>query len=721
MYLLDCYIEHPVRSIDQTFTYYSETPAVPGVRVTVSFNHRKVLGFVENASETDETPEEAGRRLGMEIKPVDEVLDAEPLITEELAGLARQMKHDTLSTMISCYQVMLPSKIKPKTTSQKAVEENWVKLSGEEVSLTPKELQAYCYLRDNGPMKYADLRKEFPNQARSLVSKKAAELYSKEKEAVSTRTGIANKGPKLNEEQAAAVQTIEESTDTVFLLHGQTGSGKTEVYLHLAKHALDQGKQVLILVPEIALTPQMISRVSERFGEELAIYHSGLNPQEKYEQYRMVRTGKASVVVGTRSAVFLPFQSLGLIVMDEEHDASYKQDSQPAYHCRDAALFRAEYHHCKLVLGSATPSLESYARALKNVYHLVTLSSRVNRTMPDVTVVSLRDAMRQGQSYILTDTLQEKMAETLAAGKQAILLLNRRGYHTMLRCRSCKEPVKCRHCDITMSYHHNSRMMVCHSCGASFRVPDVCPSCRSNAGFSTYGFGTEKLEQEVKSSFPSAKVLRMDADTTGVKNGHEKILEAFGKHEADILVGTQMIAKGLDYPDVTLVGILNGDEGLSRTDYRSCEVTFDLLMQAAGRSGRADARGEVVIQVFDPDHYAVEAASKQDYDLFFRKEMAFRHNAMEPPYTYLISLTVSSGKEEECRRTGAQLLQNLHGSFKTIGIIALPRRRDSYRCRLILKGRNLDEMRDAVRTMFAQIPELSKKDIRIDVNPMTLE
>ena len=721
MYLLDCYIEHPVRSIDQTFTYYSEEPAVPGVRVMVSFNHRSVLGFVEQAAETDETPQEAGARLGCEIKPVDQILDQEPLITEELADLAKQMKQDTLSTMISCYQVMLPSKVKPKTTSQHIIEEKWIRLTDAEVSLTPKELEAYCFLRDSGPMKYAELRQKYPNQARALVTKEAAETYSMEKEAASVKTGIVTVGPELNAEQQAAVAEIEAGSDTVYLLHGQTGSGKTEVYLRLASHALEQGKQVLILVPEIALTPQMISRVSERFGEELAIYHSGLNPQEKYEQYRMVRSGRASVVVGTRSAVFLPFRSLGLIVMDEEHDPSYKQDSQPAYHCRDAAIFRAEYHHCKLVLGSATPSLETYARALKNVYHLVTLKSRVNNTLPEVTIVPLRNAMKQGQSYIITDVLAQKLDETLRQGKQAILLLNRRGYHTMLRCRSCKEPLKCRHCDITLSYHHATKTMVCHSCGASFPIPRECPSCHSREGFATYGFGTEKLEQEVKDRFPSARVLRMDADTTSVKNGHEKILNAFGNHEADILVGTQMIAKGLDYPDVTLVGILNGDEGLSRTDYRSCEVTFDLLMQAAGRSGRADTKGEVVLQVFDPDHYAVVAAARQDYELFFRMEMKYRHAAMQPPYTYLISLTVSSRQEEACETAAHAMLQGLQGPFRTIGVIPLPRRRDSFRNRLILKGQNLDAMREAVRSLFETMPDLRKKDIRIDVNPMTLE
>ncbi len=721
MYLLECYIEHPVRSIDRTFTYLSDVPAEAGVRVSVPFRSRTVIGFVERVQETQETKEEVCERLGYEVLPVCEILDQEPLITPELSALAEKMKQDTLSTMISCYQVMLPGKVKPRASGQKAVQEKWVRLSDQEVSLTPKELAAYQFVQQEQTLLYSRLRRHFPNQARSLIVKHALEVFQKEKEADAIVSAVLNPGPQLSNEQKKAVQTIEEGEETVYLLHGQTGSGKTEVYLHLAEDALKMGKQVLILVPEISLTPQMIARVSSRFAAGLAIYHSGLNPQEKYEQYRMIKNGRASVVVGTRSAVFLPFASLGLIVMDEEHDMSYKQESQPAYHCRDAALFRAEYHHCKLVLGSATPSLESYARGIKGVYHMVTLQNRINRTLPKVTVVPLKSAMQNGESYILTDTLAEKIDAVLKQKRQAILLLNRRGFHTMLRCRSCKEPLMCRHCDITLSYHRSSGSMVCHSCGSSFPVPDRCPSCGSRDGFASFGFGTERLEEEVKRRFPEARVLRMDADTTSVKNAHESILSSFGRHEADILVGTQMIAKGLDYPDVTLVGILNGDEGLNRTDYRSCEMTFDLLMQAAGRSGRADVPGEVVLQVFDPDHYAVRTAAQQNYSSFFREEMKFRHMAQEPPYTYLISLTVYSREERDCAKTADVLKNRLNGNFRTIGVITLPKRKDSSRARVILKGKNLDEMRNAVRELLETAGELRRKDIRIDVNPMSLE
>lgn len=720
MYLLDCYIEHPVRSVDQTFTYCAEAPCEPGVRVTVDFNHREITGFVSDVHETDETIEQASQRIGYPIKPVKEILDEESLITPELVSLAAWMKEATLSTTISCYQSMLPGKVKPKGKNKGVVEETWVSVSDREVSLTPKQLAAYQFVEENGPLLYSRLRRHFPSLAKKLVEKGAVIQFRKEREAPS-RSAEVKEGPKLTADQLRAVNEIEESSDRVFLLHGQTGSGKTEVYLHLAKHALERGKQVLILVPEISLTPQMIERVSSRFGSELAIYHSGLNPQEKYEQYRMVRNGRAEIVVGTRSAVFLPFQNLGLIVMDEEQDASYKQDNQPAYHCRDAAVFRAEYHDCKVVLGSATPSLESYARTLKNVYHLVELKERINLSLPEVTVVPLKEAMNNGESYILTDTLCRKMKDHLQAHKQVLLLLNRRGFHTMLRCSSCKEPLTCRHCDITLSYHHATKTMVCHSCGTSYPIPSVCPSCGSHERMMNLGFGTEKLEEEVRLRFPDCRVLRMDADTTSGHNAHEKILTAFGRHEADILVGTQMIAKGLDYPDVTLVGILNGDEGLKRSDYRSCEVTFDLLMQAAGRSGRSDAKGEVVLQVFDPEHYAVKAAAAQNYELFFQQEMRYRHAAQEPPYTYLISITIAHRNEAAMESLSARMLSELHGTFRVIGVIPLPRRRDLYRARILLKGKNLDEMRQALGSLLKEDRNLAAKDIRIDVNPLTLE
>lgn len=720
MYILECWIEHPVRSLDQTFTYLSEEKTEPGCRVLVDFNGRSTVGFVESVSRSDEDPEKIEQKTGTRLKQISAVIDKEPLINDELHDLAFRMKEDTVSTAISCFQCILPPKIRPSSSAGHAVCERWVRLSGREVSLTPKQLKAYCMVRDAGEMKYSELRAQFPSIARRLIENGALETVMKEKEAGRTVHAVRSTPLALTAAQKKAIDEIRSNSRQTVLLRGVTGSGKTELYLQLAEDALQEGKQVLILVPEIALTPQMIERVSGRFGEELAIYHSGLNAQEKYEQYRKVQTGRAAIVVGTRSAVFLPFSALGLIVMDEEHDTSYKQDSQPAYHCRDIAAWRASYHHCRLLLGSATPSLDSYARALKGVYGLVELDERVNRNLPSVTIVAMKEELKKGNA-VLSGVLKEKIADRLKKNEKCILLLNRRGYSSMLQCRSCGEPLMCPHCELAMSYHRGIRRMKCHFCGTELPVPDTCPSCGSKAGFMSYGFGTERLEMEVQKTFAGVRTLRMDADTTSRRNSHEKILRQFADGKADILLGTQMIAKGLDFPDVTLVGVISADRGLERSDFRSCEATFDLLVQAAGRSGRAEKTGEVIYQVFDPSHYAVQCAARQDYRTFFRMEMQFRHRGQYPPYTYMISMLVQGKDEKKVMRTAAWLRENLGGSYKVIGVIALPRLSDRYRARLILKGKDLNEMRKDISTLLKTDDSSRINLIRIDVNPMVLD
>lgn len=720
MFIITCWIEHPVRRLDQTFTYLSKEAIEPGCRILVPFGKRELTGFVETCTSSNETEEELSKRLNMHLKYVKQVLDKEPLITEELHDLALWMRQAYLSTAISCFQAMLPSKIKPVSSNHHILYERWVKLSDTEVSLTPKQLEAYLSVKEKGEVRYSEFRKKYPNQARILIEKGALITFNKEKEAVQKETDHLSEPLPLLPCQKKAYEEIMNTNDEVYLIKGVTGSGKTEVYLHLAEDALNDHKQVLILVPEISLTPQMIKRVKERFGSKLAVYHSGLNAQQKYEQYKLVKEGKAEIVVGTRSAVFLPFASLGLIVMDEEHDASYKQENQPCYHARDIAIWRGRYHHCKVVLGSATPSLESYARALKHVYHLIEMNQRINHTLPEIQIVSMRKNMKKGGNPVISEELKASLQQCLKEHKQAILLLNRRGYHTKLRCRDCGEVLKCPHCDIAMSWHRDIHKLKCHTCGYEMKVPRICPYCGSTTGFTTYGFGTERLEAEVQAAFPDARILRMDADTTSRKDAHEKLLASFERHEADILLGTQMIAKGLDYPDVTLVGVINGDAGLARNDFRSVETTFDLLMQAAGRSGRSQDPGKVIYQVNDPGHYAVQCAARQDYETFFRYEMQFRHAGQYPPYTYLIALTVADSNQQACDHLAIEIKNSLHGNFKVIGIITLLKIQDKARDRIILKGRNLDEMREAIQK-FLNETALDIKGLRIDVNPMVLE
>lgn len=720
MYVIQLWIEYPSRQLDRTFSYCHTQSLAMGTRVLVLFHGRRQIGFVESSAYLEETLTAYKQKHGFQLQQIQEVLDQEPLLNDELHALALWMRQETLSPAISCFRTMLPEKIKPAMNRPQIVKEEWVRISEKDIPLTTKERLAWQYVKENGPLLYRHLRRQYPSQALALIKKGALIREEKEREAAEVIGKKQQRTFSLTHLQQKAVAEIDAGTKEVCLLYGVTGSGKTEIYMELARQVLQKGKQVLFLVPEIALTPQMISRVQERFGADLAIYHSALNAQEKYEQYRKVKTRRVSVVVGTRSAVFLPFANLGLIIMDEEHDASYKQDVQPSYHCRDIAVFRGKYNHCKVILGSATPSLESFARARKGVYQLVCLPQRINHSFPKVTLINMKNAIRQGESYILSDLLLQKIQDRLQKHQQIILLLNRRGYNSVLRCKTCKEVIVCPHCDLAMSWHRDVQALKCHACGMSMPLLRRCSKCGSTQGFATYGYGTQRLEEEVLKHFPQARILRMDADTTTGKNSHEKILRAFGNQEADILLGTQMIAKGLDYPHVTLVGILGGDEGLSHNDYRSCEMTFDLLVQASGRSGRSDAAGEVIMQVFDPDHYAVQAAIRQNYELFYHDEMQFRHAGMYPPYTYMIALTVIGKNKEDVQKTAHDLKERLHGPFKVIGVIMLLKIRDHERGRILIKGRNLDVMRESVRNALENCKETRVK-IRVDVNPLTLE
>lgn len=722
MYIVDCWIEHAIRSIDTTYSYLSETEVPVLSRVEIEFHFQKTLiGFVKSCEYTEKSREQLEEERGYPLKYIQSVLDKEPLLTEELEEVALWMKEQTVSTTISCFQCMLPSVIKPSTTKKKPVQERWVKLSEKEVSLTPKQLEAYRYVLERKEVLYADLRKKYPNTAHILIEKEAVVPFYKEKTAVSNSHETVEKARVLTPSQQKALDEIHHSEQRVVLLRGVTGSGKTEIYFQLAEEQLKKGKQVLLLVPEIALTPQMIDRVTRRFGQELAIYHSALSPQEKYEQYLKVKNNEARIVVGTRSAVFLPFTDLGLIVLDEEHETSYKQDKQPSYHCRDVAVFRAKYHHCRVLLASATPSLDSYARAIKGKYGLVELTERVNKTLPEITVIDRKKELQNGASGILSPVLQKKIQERLIKKESTILLLNRRGYVSIMKCRKCEEVLYCPHCDIAMSYHKDIHRLKCHTCGYEMAVPKQCPSCGSMSGFTTFGYGTEKLEEELHTLFPDIRTLRMDKDTTIRKNSHESIFRKFSKGNVDVLLGTQMIAKGLDFPNVTLVGVLQGDAGVQRTDFRSCETTFDLLMQAGGRSGRSDKPGEVVYQVLHPDHYAVQCAAKQDYVSFFKREMHYRHEGMYPPYSYFISVLVFGKDENAAMKLALELKQQVTGDFVTIGIIHLLKIRDEHRFRVLLKGKDLDSMRHALQKWMDTRSANEVNRIQIVVNPMTLD
>ena len=486
------------------------------------------------------------------------------------------------------------------------------------------------------------------------------------------------------------------------LIHGITGSGKTEVYMELISHVLSAGRQVIVLIPEISLTWQTVMRFYLRFGNRVSVLNSRMSAGERYDQYERARTGDIDIIIGPRSALFAPFSSLGLIIIDEEHENAYKSELSPRYDAREAAAMRARASQATLILGSATPSLESYTRALRGEYGLFTMKerARADARLPQVEIVDLREELRAGNRSIFSRRLKELMEDRLAKKEQIMLFINRRGYANFVSCRSCGEAVKCPHCDVTLTLHRGGRMM-CHYCGYSVEQPKVCPSCGSRY-IAPFGTGTQKIETMAGELFPDARILRMDLDTTSKKGGHQEILSAFARGEADILIGTQMIVKGHDFPKVTLVGALAADLSLYASDYRCGEQTFALLTQAAGRAGRGELAGSVVIQTYQPDHYCIQTAARQDYESFYGQEMGFRRLLGYPPAVALLTVQMTCPREDvleqAAQRTAAWVeewnMEQKTGqkSFRLIGPVNAPvyKVNDIYRKILYIKHENYD-------------------------------
>ncbi len=716
------YIEHPVMELNRTFTYCCNDCHVQrGVRVRVPFGTKMLTGFVDHIEEVDETYQNT---LQYEIKAIHEIIDDEPLINEELFALGHWMSKTCVASAISCFQVMLPAKLKPRSKRKAILQEAWICFVKHQDHLTKKQQEVLNEMVQRRQMLRKDFLKKYKTVGKKLIEKGCLEIVMKEKEAPQQQLSIKDSPFSLSQEQKEAIKKIlEGNKHEIVLLHGVTGSGKTEVFLQIAKQTIQQGKQVLLLVPEISLTPQIVKQVKGRFGGEVAIYHSALNDQEKYEQYQLVKHRKVSIVVGTRSAIFMPFDQLGLIILDEEHDQSYKQDASPRYHCRDIAIFRGHHHQCKVVLASATPSLESYARAYKGVYKLVRMEQRINGHFPVVHLVEMKKAMKNGEHYLLSNTLLSAIYERLQRHEQILLLLNRRGYTPVLRCMECGYVAMCPQCDIAMSYHKTDNLLKCHTCGESKQQPINCPSCAKHR-WTHLGLGTQKLEEIIKVKFPTARVLRMDADTTSKKNAHEQILHSFQQHEADILLGTQMIAKGLDFEKVTLVGIVNGDALLNRSDYRCAELTYDLLEQACGRSGRGMYKGEVIIQAYDTTHYAITCAAKHDYVSFFQQEMKYRHLASYPPYAYLASMIFIHKDDEIAKEDAFKVKEQLHvcAGYRVLGPSALLKIKNKYRYRILLKGKNQNQLNEVVREVYqCHCKNKKKSRIEVDLQPIILE
>jgi len=628
--------------VDRIFDYLPVNGVEVGCRVLVPFGNRTVEGFCIGFTDTTDVPES-------KLKSVTEVLDDYPVITAELLGLMHRMKQTYRLRYVDLLRLFIPAQMRKGKVKPLRVGYAVLAARTEDEILAAVGARAHAqielveYIRAEGSCRVADLNKKFSAAAlRALVKKGVVEIVKERllRKPYSEVGGSGEKGHVLTPAQRRAYDTVTAEPRT-YLLHGVTGSGKTEVYMSIILNCLREGKSAIMLVPEISLTPQVLRQFRARFGDRVALLHSGLSSGERFDEWTRLREGAASIAIGARSAIFAPLSNLGAIIIDEEHDSSYISETNPRYFTHEVASLRAEANRCPLVLGSATPSMDSYHAARTGKYTLIEMPDRVNkRALPEISIVDMTREVRRGNPSIFSLELQTRLATCLQNGEQAILFLNRRGYASYQQCRACGYVVKCDDCDVSMVYHYEEQRLKCHYCGAKKEVLDVCPQCGSSA-IKQGAIGTERVQHELKKLFPTARILRMDNDTTQTKDAHAEILGAFARHEADILVGTQMVAKGHDFGACTLVGILDADLGLYLSDYRAVERTYQLITQVAGRAGRAELEGHVVLQTYSPRHYVFRFAVAGDYKGFYDKEINTRETAAFPPFTTVVRIIVS--------------------------------------------------------------------------------
>lgn len=713
-----------VKAVDQTFSYHVpkllENNIKIGVRVRIPFGNMILDGFVLGISDNSSYD-------NSKIKDIINVIDEEPVLNKEMLLLGKYMSDNLLASLSSCYQVMLPKALKAEVKSN-------IKIKYDRYLHRIKSIEEIDRYIDNC---------KYESQINLLCKLKEGDiLITKMSSSINTiikygfasiiyeeckrykYDGISNyKRVNLTDKQRLVSDTIISSfgkSDT-FLLYGVTGSGKTEVYMDVIEKAINNGKSAIMLVPEIGLTPQIVGKFISRFGNVISVLHSKLSDSERYDEYRKITNGESKIVIGTRSAIFVPFNNIGVIIIDEEHTSSYKQDNNPRYSAINVAEWRSKYHNCPLVLGSATPSLESFAKAGNHVYKLLSLTERAGGSvLPIVNIVDMKEEVKKG-NFILSDILKNKIGEVLDRGEQAIILLNRRGYSSTISCRECGYVYKCPNCDITYTYHKSSNNLKCHYCGYSMVLPNKCSICGSD-NLKDYGLGTEKLEETLNSLY-KARIVRMDVDTTSKKGQHQKIIDDFGEHKYDILIGTQMIAKGLDFPLVTLVGVVSIDSSLTSPDYRASENTFQLLSQVSGRAGRSENKGEVIVQTFNPDHYAITLAKNHDYIDFYKEEMKIRKMLKYSPYYYMVLVSITSKDYElgfkEANKIGSYIRNNINKDSIVLGptMANMFKVNNIYHYQIIIKYRKDDSLMKVLKFIIDMQVRNNKIDVSIDFNP----
>lgn len=712
-------VELSNKNIDRVFDYIVpetlKNDIKIGIRVTVPFGSQTLEGFVLGVkNDTSLTS----------LKEIINVVDKEVILDTELLELGKKMSLKYLSTLISCYQVMLPKALKAQAGTninkkiEKYVELNIDMSNLNNYKITSKQKEIIDLISEKGTV----LKKELSSSiVKTLVDKGILKEIEKEvyREVV-TDVSIKEKYPLTGDQQKVVDTVLSTFGEPItYLLHGVTGSGKTEVYMELIEWCLKNDKTSIVLVPEISLTPQMVDRFKSRFKESIAILHSRLSEGEKYDEYRKIAKGEVKIVIGARSAVFAPLKNIGLFVIDEEHTSSYKQDNNPKYNAIDIAIERSKYHNSTVILGSATPNLESYAKSLKGIYHLVKLPNRVgNRTLPKVEIIDMNKEKKKGTYF--SSKLIELINDRLTKKEQIILLLNRRGYSSFITCSNCGHVEKCPNCDITLTYHKSSNMLRCHYCGYANKHSEICPKCHEHS-MKNLGVGTEKIEEELHKLF-DCRVVRMDFDTTSKKGAHARIINDFKDYKYDILLGTQMIAKGLDFANVTLVGVINADTSLMIPSYKSSENTFQLLCQVSGRSGRGDKKGEVIIQSFNPSHYAIALAKDHNYLEFFKEEMQIRRQLGYPPYYYLVSIKVISSSydiaKDESNKVANKLKNELANSIVLGPTVSnVFKVNNTYRFNIIIKYKKEDMLYPVLNQIIDYYKSNSKVKIDIDFNP----
>lgn len=728
MKLLDVIIEYASNSLDRPFSYAynGDLDVKEGVRVLVEFNNRKIVGYVIKVNETNKTKAQLEEETGFKIKEVLSIIDKEPIFSDELVSLAKDIADYYFSPLISVFQTMLPPSLKPKLSSlnkAKIAYDTYVEVCSDDTSnLTPKQLELYLQIKDSGLVLKRDIKSTL---VPVLLEKQKVRLVKKEKMRLVLEEVEKVEDNSLTLEQTNALNSILNDSEDTYLLEGVTGSGKTEVYIQASRKIIEQGKTVLMLVPEISLTVQMVKRFKSRF-DKIAILHSDLTPGEKYDEYRKISRGEVNIVIGARSAIFAPLKDIGLIIIDEEHVETYKQDVSPFYNAIKVAKMRQKYNkNCKIILGSATPSLETKTRALKGVYKQLYLTKRFNDSaLPETEIVDMLDWRNlDNESSMFSLTLRKDIEERLNKKEQVLLLVNRRGFSPFISCRKCGKVLKCPTCDLPLSYHKKDNLLKCHHCGLVERMPLNCSKCQSNM-FTKTGFGTEKVEEEVNRLFPSARVLRLDSDVASIRSAVGKVISSFEKEEADILIGTQMIAKGHDFKNVTLVGIVLADLGLNIPSFRASERTFNLITQAIGRAGRHKKKGKAVIQTYMPKNYVIYDASIQDYNRFFNEEMALRKASQNSPYTYQTIITFASNNEKEVIDKSNYFKDLLVAKFalKRVDVIGpsepfLIKVNDKYRRKILLKYKNYQDIAPVLKEIKENVNKHSQIDVIINVDP----